>query len=227
MSSSSVVFVHGAHFSGWCWLGVMERLEARGVRSYAVELPFRSFADDVRHLREEVATRKGNDKVTVVCTSYTGIATSAAAHEADHLVYVAARMPLVGESQTELSPTWGNPAFRACMKPDDAGVMHLTEEAATYLFNRSPRSLAELAMAHRRPMQSEIPSAPIDDPAWMKLPCSYVVCLDDQAVRVDRQRERAALTTWSIELDADHSPFFSAPDALADFVLATHTEACA
>jgi pimeloyl-ACP methyl ester carboxylesterase len=227
VSGSSVLFVHGAHFSGWCWSPVIERLDRHGVPSTAVELPFEGFASDVQYLRNEIAARKKHGRVTVVCTSYSGITATAAAHSADHIMYVAARMPKANESQAALSPTWGNPAFRVCMQPDEEGVMHLTAEANTYLFNRSPESLAALAMAYRRPMRSEIPAEPIVDPAWMDIPSSYVVCLDDQAVRVDRQRERAALATWSIEIDADHSPFFSAPDALANFIAETHEKACA
>lgn len=226
MSGSSVVFVHGACFSGWCWLPVIERLAQRSIVSHAVELPFDSLAGDVEYLRRHIATMKNRGKVSVVSTSYSGITASLAGHDADHLLFVAARMPQPGESQTALSASWGNPAFRDCMKFDEHGAMTLSDDADHYLFNRSPRPMAEVAMAYRRSMCSEIPSEPIDNPAWLGKPSSYVVCTDDQAVRVDRQRERAALATWSTELDADHSPFFSAPDELADFIATTHLQAC-
>lgn len=226
MTASSIVFVHGAHFSGWCWLSVMERLVSRGIATHAVELPFTSFNDDVAYLQGQIHERKQHGKVTLVSTSYSGIAATAAGHEADHLVYVAARMPQAGESQAALSPNWGNPDFRACMQPDAQGTMHLTEAAGEFLFNRSPAALSDLAMRHRRSMRSEIPVAAIDEPAWLGKPSSYVVCLHDRAVRLDRQRERAALATWSTELEADHSPFFSAPDELAAFIATTHEQAC-
>lgn len=226
MSGASVLFVHGAHFSGWCWLPVIERLAQRGVHASAVELPFVSFADDVDYLRTVVRQHKQNGKLTLVSTSYSGITAAAGGHEADHLMFVAARMPQVDESQSALSSTWGNPEFRACMQPDEQGVMHLTSGAQGFLFHRSPQSLASMAMERRRPMRSGIPVEPIADPAWIGKPSSYVVCSDDRAVRVDRQRERAALTTWSTEIDCDHSPFFSAPGELTDFIVATHTQAC-
>ncbi len=226
MSGASVLFVHGAHFSGWCWMPVIERLARKGIDAAAVELPFVSFADDVSHLRAEVHQRKQHGKLTLVSTSYSGITAAAAGHEADHLMFVAARMPQVNESQSALSPTWGNPEFRACMQPDEHGVMHLLPGAQEFLFHRSPQPLASMAMQRRRTMRSEIPVEPISDPAWIGKPSSYVVCSDDRAVRVDRQRERAALATWSTEIDCDHSPFFSAPDELADFIVTTHTQAC-
>lgn len=226
MSSASVVLVHGAHFSGWCWLPVIERLAAKGIDSLAVELPFTSFDDDVSYLRAAISKQKAKGRVSLVSTSYSGITAAAAGHDADHFVFVAARMPLAGESQAALSATWGNPAFRACMQTDDEGVARLSSDASEFLFNQTPKPLAELAMSYRREMRSGIPAEPINEPAWIGKPTSYVVCLHDQAVRLDRQRERAALATWSTEIDADHSPFFSAPDALTEFIALTHERAC-
>lgn len=46
---------------------------------------------------------------------------------------------------------------------------------------------------HLRPMTSAVPDRPVDDPAWVSVPSSYVVCADDRAVRPESQRERAAL----------------------------------
>ncbi len=77
-------------------------------------------------------------------------------------------------------------------------------------------------MQRLRPMTSMVPDGPIDDPAWTSVPSAYVVCADDRAVRPESQRERAALVGASVELDTDHSPFLSSPDALADFIADRH-----
>ena len=87
--------------------------------------------------------------------------------------------------------------------------MRLSPAAGPLMFHRSHPALVGLAMERIRPMRSTVPDAAIDDPAWMSVPSSYVVCGDDRAVRPDAQRERAALVGGSAELDADHSPFFS------------------
>ena len=134
----------------------------------------------------------------------------------------AARMPALGESQTELNKDWGNPAFRSCFVIDPDGTMSLRDEAVEFLFNRTPANLARVAMAGRRSMKSEIPVAPLDAPAWIDVPSSYLVCGDDKAVNLDQQRMRAGWAKHSIEIDCDHSPFFSAPDATARFILDTH-----
>lgn len=222
MSASSVLFVHGSFFSGWTWLPVIERLSTRNVESVTIELPFTSLDDDVQALRSRIGELRARGPVSVVCHSYTGITASMAAHDANHLVFVAARMPAVGESQTALNADWGYPGFRSCLRFDADGVMALSDEAANYLFNRTPPDLARLAMTYRRTMRSEIPVDPIDNPAWQSLPSSYVVCTDDRAVNVEQQRLRASWATHQVELDCDHSPFMSAPAELAAFIAETH-----
>ena len=221
MASTSILFVHGSFFSGWTWVPVIERLSRSGMDCHAIELPFTSLEDDIAVVRAKVSELSAHG-VTVVSHSYTGITVSAAAHDAQHLVYVAARMPALGESQTELSPKWGNPEFRSCFNFANDGEMSLTEAASRFLFHRSPESLSRLAMQYRRPMRSEVPVEPLENPAWMTMPSSYVVCTDDKAVQLDQQRLRASWAKHSIEIDCDHSPFFSAPDATATFILETH-----
>jgi pimeloyl-ACP methyl ester carboxylesterase len=221
MAGTSILFVHGSFFSGWTWVPVIERLSRHGVDCHAIELPFTSLADDVAVVKAKVS-ELSECGVTVVSHSYTGITVSAAAQDAQHLVYVAARMPALGESQTELSPKWGNPEFRRCFNFGTDGEMSLTDDATEFLFHRSPESLSRLAMQYRRSMRSEIPAEPMENPAWITVPSSYVVCTDDKAVQLDQQRLRAGWAKHSAEIDCDHSPFFSAPDETADFILETH-----
>ena len=202
----------------------MERLALRGVDSHTVELPFTSLAEDVQVVQSKIAELRTHGNVSVVCHSYTGITVAAAAHDAQHLVFIAARMPALGESQAAISPEWGNPEFRTCINFGPDGTLSLEETATDFLFHRSPQSLARLAMTHRRSMKSEIPVEPMDNPAWITVPSSYVVCTDDRAVRLEQQRMRAGWAKHSIEIDCDHSPFFSAPDETASFIYETHME---
>jgi pimeloyl-ACP methyl ester carboxylesterase len=222
MAESSIVFVHGSFFSSWTWLPVIERLNSHEVEVVAIELPFTSLAEDAQILRTAIATASMIGPVTVVCHSYTGITASVGGHEAQHIVHIAARMPAIGESQLDLNKDWGNPEFRSCFTFAEDGTMSLTDEADAYLFNRSPRGLSQYAMENRRSMKSEIPAIPIENPAWKTTKSSYVVCTDDKAVRLDQQRMRAGWADFSIEIDCDHSPFFSAPKQTADFILETH-----
>lgn len=222
MAESSIILVHGSFFSSWTWLPVIERLNSPGVCVTAIELPLTSLAEDAEALQAAIAAASKTGPITVVCHSYTGITAAVGGHGAHHIVHIAARMPAIGESQSELNKDWGNPEFRSCFEFAEDGTMSLTDGADAYLFNRSPRNLSQYAMDHRRSMKSEIPAKPIENPAWKNLKSSYVVCTDDQAVRLDQQRMRAGWADYSIEIDCDHSPFFSAPKQTADFILETH-----
>ena len=200
---------------------VIERLNTHDVDVLAIELPLTSLADDAMVLREAIAEASKAGPVTVVCHSYTGITAAVAGHGAQHIVHIAARMPAIGESQSELNKDWGNPEFRSCFEFAEDGTMSLTDGADAYLFNRSPHSLTRYAMDNRRSMKSEIPAIPIENPAWKNMKSSYLVCTDDRAVKIEQQRMRAQWADHSIEMDCDHSPFFSAPKQTADFILET------
>ena len=222
MAESSIVLVHGSFFSSWTWLPVIERLNTHDVDVLAIELPLISLADDAAVLRGAITEASKAGPVTVVCHSYTGITAAVGGHGAQHIVHIAARMPAVGESQSELNKDWGNPEFRSCFTFAEDGTMSLTDGADAYLFNRSPQGLTRYAMDNRRSMKSEIPSIPIVNPAWKNMKSSYLVCTDDRAVKIEQQRMRAQWADHSIEMDCDHSPFFSVPKQTADFILETH-----
>ncbi len=222
-----MLFVHGAHLGGWCWLLVMDELAKRGIRSRAIDLPFSGFGDDVACVRTTIESMAKNGAVHVVGHSYSGLVLAAGGHAASHLTFIAARLPLGDESPAAVTAEWGYPEFRACMVPDEDGVVRLSADAQPLMFHRTSAPLAEFAMAHRRPMSSLVPDEPVADPAWTSVPSSYVVCGDDRAVRPAAQRERAALVGASTELDTDHSPFFSGPSALASFLVAQHVRMAA
>jgi Alpha/beta hydrolase family len=222
---SLVLFVHGAHHAGWCWLLVMDRLERMGIASHAIDLPFTGYDDDVVAVREAVAAAGSRGAaVHVVCHSYAGLPVAAGGHGAAHLTFVAGRLPLPGESPAAATPQWGAPGFRDCMIRDADGVVRLSPAAGGFLFHRTGASLARFAAAQLRPMRSEVPSEPVADPAWRSVPSSYVVCGDDRAVLPEAQRERAALVGRSVELDSDHSPFLSRVPELAGAIADRHRD---
>ena len=221
--ASTVLFVHGAHLAGWCWLLVMDRLARLEIESQAIDLPLTGYADDVESVRTAIETARSRwGAVHVVCHSYAGLPVAEAGHAAAHLTFVAGRLPLVGESPAAETPRWQFPGFQACMEPGSDGVVRLSSTASRFFFHRTPAALADYATRHLRPMSSTVPPTALADPAWASVPSSYVVCADDRAVRPEAQRERAALVGTSAELDTDHSPFFSGAAALTDFIADRH-----
>jgi pimeloyl-ACP methyl ester carboxylesterase len=57
---------------------------------------------------------------------------------------------------------------------------------------------------------------------WGQVPRTYIHCRHDKAIGLDRQHEMVRLSpgTKSVTIEADHSPFLSAPEALADALIA-------
>ena len=58
------------------------------------------------------------------------------------------------------------------------------------------------------------------EPAWRKVPSTYVVCSEDRALPPGLQREMAANAGTVVEWPTDHSPFLTRPAAIADLVCA-------
>ncbi|MER6956609.1 MULTISPECIES: alpha/beta fold hydrolase [unclassified Streptomyces] len=220
-----ILLVHGANHDGWCWSPVLERLDRIGVAGRAIDLPLTSFEEDTAAVRAAVREAAGARPVVLVAHSYGGLPVTAGGHLADRLVFVAARMPLPGESPAARTPRWGHPEFRAAWDTDDDGAVVLRAEAREVLYSHSPPDLAEAAARRWRPMRSRVPRTPIADPAWTSVPSAYVVCAKDRTVRVEAQRECAAHATESVEIDCDHSPFFSAPDRLTAILAEQATRA--
>ena len=225
--ASTVLFVHGAHLGGWCWLLVMDRLASRGIHTEAIDLPFTGYEDDVHCVRDAVEAARRRGAVHIVSHSYAGLPVCAGGHVATHLTFVASRMPLPGESPAAHTRDWGFADFQRCMTTDDEGVTTVSPDVRPYFFHRCPPALADFALDHLRPMRSAVPQQPLADPAWQCVPSSYVVCTDDRAVQPSAQRDRAARVGAAVELDTDHSPFFSNPALLAGFIAAQHDAAMA
>src|SRR5690349_24033265 len=95
----NIVLVHGAWADGSCWTGVIERLQARGLKVRAPQFPLTSLADDVARLRQVLAFQDG--PTIVAGHSYGGQIKTALGTDAPNvagLVYVAAFGLDAGES---------------------------------------------------------------------------------------------------------------------------------
>ncbi|MDX3384639.1 alpha/beta fold hydrolase [Streptomyces niveiscabiei] len=213
-----VLFVHGAHHGAWCWDEVRARLAPTALRTAAVDLPLTSFEDDTRAVRTAVREGTLYGPVLLVAHSYGGLPVSAGGHEADRLVYIAARMPQPGESPAESTPRWNDPAFRAAVHESPDGTVTLLPAAREALYSGTPAPYADRAAARWRPMRSRVPRKPLDAPAWLSVPSAYVICAEDRTVRPEAQRECATHACTHLELPCDHAPFYSAPTELAHFL---------
>ena len=199
--ASTVLFVHGAHHGGWCWLIVMERLARCGVHAQALDLPF-TMGRRRRRMRPEArsAGARQTDPSTWCVTATPACPCRTAAMRADHLTYVAARLPLPGESRVP-SHQVGLCQIPSCYATDGEGVTRITLCGSRYCSDRTdPTSTSSrwTVTADEQARGAERTRSP--HPAWTSVPSSYVVCRDDRrrtAGRAANVRRPRRCCRWS------------------------------
>jgi pimeloyl-ACP methyl ester carboxylesterase len=233
----TIMLIHGAWHGAWCWYKIVPRLEAGGRRVVALDLPghgtdrrsvagltMHDYADYVveRMLAEE-------EPVTLVGHSMGGAVISLAAEQApdavERLVYLTAFIPRNGQSLFAQSSE--DPGTRM------AGNVEATEDGACsrILVDRgmpifygdcAPEDVA-LARMLLVPESLAAVGVPLEltDERWGRVPRAYIECTEDQAISIEMQRSMVDRVPCDpvLTLETSHSPFFSAPDALADMLL--------
>jgi pimeloyl-ACP methyl ester carboxylesterase len=220
-----VVLVHGAWHGSWCWEKVADLLEERGIGVHTVDLPsVGADPDDAAGLAGDAAAVRDvldsvDGPVLLVGHSYGGmVVTYAAAGRDDvaRLLYLAAFMPDTGESLVQL--TGGQPA-PWIQRLDDGRILADMDQAAQLFYGECDPETREAAIGRLRPMTGKPMVDPIPDAAWRSIASTYVVCARDGALPPELQRDVfAPRADESIELDTDHSPFYSQSEALAGVI---------
>jgi pimeloyl-ACP methyl ester carboxylesterase len=232
---ATFILVPGAMHTAWVWHRVVPLLERAGHRALAPDLPGlgenRSIAPGEATLASWAdflvdRARKTGGPVILVGHSrgghVIGEATERAPHLVAGLVYVAAILAQPGQTALEaMGPDTNGKSSN--LPPDDVITMP-ADVALPIFYNRC--TLADAAEAGRRLCPDAY--APNATPSgvtwgrWGRLPRAYVECSDDRALPLGRQRAMQALAPCDpvYTLDADHSPFFSATEPLADAILA-------
>jgi pimeloyl-ACP methyl ester carboxylesterase len=235
---ASFVLVHGAWGGSWVWDRVTPLLEAAGHRVDAVDLPGRganpaAAADmtleaNARHVVDHV--NASGEPVVLVGHSMGGMSVTRAAElvpdRVATLVYVTAFLPSDGQTVPELAE--GNPdeLVQSNIVVDEAaGLCTVREEVQRDAFY-GECSAEDAAWASSRRVPESIAAivAPVHvtEARAGSVRRIYVECTRDRAITIDQQRRMwAALPCEEVlTLDADHSPFLSAPDELAGHLLA-------
>jgi hypothetical protein len=214
--SPLVILVHGAFHGPWCWDLVVAGLAKVGIDTETPELPLVTLGGDVEVVQTSVRRAKGAGRtVLLVGHSYAGIVISAAGHFADHLVYVAAVVPDAGDSLGAIAPLASTADMAECMVfSDDGSQVTLNEHASPVFYDHCTAEQAANAMSRLRPQGVGTMSESIAEPAWQSVGASYVLSRFDRVVNVSYQESSGERLNSSVSLDADHSSFYSATDAL-------------
>jgi pimeloyl-ACP methyl ester carboxylesterase len=229
--SPTVVLVHGAFADGSSWNGVIERLQAKGLRCMAPANPLRGISFDSAYLASVLEQIPGD--VVAVGHSYGGAVITNAASRAENvvaLVYVAAFAPDEGESLGETTAASKDAVLGSTLVPlhypvGDGGQRAVELAIDPAKFREAfaadlPAEVAAVMAATQRPVAEPAFSETSGDPAWKRLPSWAVVATADRAAGTDVVRsmaERAGATIT--EVDGSHVIMVSEPQAVTDVIL--------
>lgn len=232
--ANEYVLVHGACHGAWCWDEVTARLRAKGHRVVTLDLPGHGRrAAEVRRASAQAYGRavadamalEGISRGVLVGHSMAGIVIPKAAELAParvaHLVFLAAVVVPHGES---VARTLMTPAGRAMVMGNAAGrgngtFLHPAEVAWARWMGDMPRSDPRVsrAISLLTPQSLRPFVEPVDLRTFygMRVPRTYIRCLEDKAVVSAKAAECAArLGVTPIDMDCAHNAMLSRPDEL-------------
>jgi pimeloyl-ACP methyl ester carboxylesterase len=229
-TTPTVVLVHGAFADASSWNGVIERLQAKGIRVTAPANPLRGIASDTAYIAAVIEQIDG--PVVAVGHSYGGAVITNAATDAKNvvgLVYVAAFAPeereTLGAAEAESKDSILNTALVPREYPTADGrsatEFSIDPAKARDVFAGDLSDVqAALIGATQRPVAESAFSEPNGPPAWRHLPSWAVVATDDKAAGTDVVRSMAERAGAKImEVDGSHVIMVSQPEAVTNVIL--------
>jgi pimeloyl-ACP methyl ester carboxylesterase len=233
---ATYLFIHGGWHGAWCWNQLVPHMEKRGHRLLAIDLP--------SHGRDKTPAAKVTMKdyvdavvaqldaspepVVLVAHSAGGVIATQVAEERPtkirSLVYLAAFLPRSGESLMELFQQSGSILLGNVVPSADHSQLSVPDGTLRECFYENCRE-EDIALAKSclvpEPMAPGLTPVHTTTKNFGQIPRIYIETLRDRTVPTAFQRKmREALPCQTvISLDTDHSPFFSAPERLAEHLL--------
>jgi len=229
------VLIHGAWHGGWCWHKLVGELESRGHAVSAPDLPGHGedrtppAGVDVGRYADFVCERIDSlaDEVVLGGHSLGGLTISQVAEQRPDrirsLVYLAALIPTPGATPGARRGLTSEACLNALRLSEDGSVSLFDPESVREVFY-ADCSDEDIAFARPRlcgePADVARSEVKTSAPKWGRVPRDYIVCRQDQAIPASAQQALAEQSGCRnvYSLETSHSPFFSAPAALAQIL---------
>jgi pimeloyl-ACP methyl ester carboxylesterase len=227
----TVVLVHGAFADASSWNGVIQHLQAAGLRVTAPPNPLRGITQDSAYIASFLNQIPG--PVLAVAHSYGGAVISNAATAAANvvgLVFVAAFAPEEGERLGEMEGGSKDSVLMTALVPLQYPTGDGRETAVEFAIDPAkfhdafaadlPPDQTAVMAATQRPVAELAFSEPSGPPAWKSSPAWAVVATGDKAAGTDVVRSMAERAGAMItEVEGSHVIMVSQPGAVADVIL--------
>jgi pimeloyl-ACP methyl ester carboxylesterase len=238
------VLIHGGCHGGWCWERITPLLRAAGHRVAAPDLP--GMGDDRTPLGEITLARWArfvadlieaeDEPVILVGHSRAGIVISEAAELVPGrirlLVYLAAMLLADGDTMFEAAKRSDHGRTQIAISDDGLSLSLSHDVARRGLYNRTEETWVARALDRLCPEPLAPGATPLrlTERNYGRVDRVYIGCTDDRTVVTpwfQRQMLAAVPCRRFIELETDHSPFYSMPEALAAELMALAAEVTA
>jgi pimeloyl-ACP methyl ester carboxylesterase len=232
---ATFVLVHGSSHGAWCWLKLVPELEILGHKGVTLDLP--GLGEDRTPIAEVTLSRNVDrvasvidrqaEPVVLLGHSLGGATITATAEWVpDHirvLVYLTAFLPRDGESINMLtsSPSWiPETGARAMQRSADGlSVSFSLEGLRERFYHDCSDEDVSYCLPRLRPQPFIIRDTPIrvTPQRFGRIARCYIHCTEDRSIALAVQREMVMRSPCHkvASLPTSHSPFFSAPKALA------------
>jgi pimeloyl-ACP methyl ester carboxylesterase len=220
----TIVLVHGAFTDASEWDGVIKRLQAAGYPVVAPPNPLRDLSSDTAYLHSFLKSVKG--PVILVGHSIAGMVTTQAAvgdPQVKALVYIAALIPDVGETATQLVGKYpGATLGNALMPVPVPGGMDLYVQPGKFhdvYAADVPTSITDVMAAAQRPVSGAIFGEKATEAAWKTIPSWDLITTQDQAATLKVQQFMAGRAhAHTMTVNASHAVAISHPDKVASII---------
>ena len=226
----TIVLVHGGYADSSCWNDVIAQLQGAGYTTICGSNPLRGIPTDAPYIASLLDSISG--PVVLVAHSMGGtVVTNAAAGKANvkALVYIAAFVPDVGETQADLINKFpGSEVLPvsvpvAFTKPDGTtGTdLYLSKDGQAAFAADISTSAFRLLQATQRPFDADSFIYPTTAAAWRTIPSWGLVAGQDKAIPAQTERWMYARANARkvVELPtSSHVAMLSHPKAVADLI---------
>ncbi|WP_344613877.1 alpha/beta hydrolase [Dactylosporangium salmoneum] len=226
----TIVLVHGGYADSSCWNATIQELQQKGYTTIAGSNPLRGIPTDAPYIGSLLDSISG--PVVLVAHSMGGtVITNAAAGKANvkALVYIAAFVPDVGETQGELINKFPGSQVLPVSVPvpytkadGTTGTdLYLSKDGQAAFAADVPTATFRLLQATQRPFDADSFTYPTQAAAWRTIPSWGLVAGRDKAIPPDCERwmYRRANFRKVVEVPtSSHVAMISNPKITADLI---------
>jgi pimeloyl-ACP methyl ester carboxylesterase len=232
---ASYILIHGAWHAGWCWEKVASLLSSQGHQVIAPDLPghgsnqkphsavkFQDYIDCIMACVESC-----DERPILVGHSFAGMFLSQVAAmypgRIQKFIYLTAYVPFHAESFFRISERLSETLLseEIIVDKENGSLFLKSNNLPEILYNCSTPEKQAIAVSKIAPEPLMPFATPLSltDFDYGNIDTLYIFCEEDRALKFsDQQWMAARMQGKKTSLPADHSPFLSMPEALAELL---------